>query len=29
MEKHMGLAGRFVEALQKEVKKDMEKFAKK
>lgn len=29
MEKHVGVAGRFMDALRAEVKKDMEKFAKK
>lgn len=29
MEKHVGVAGRFMDALKAEVKKDMEKFAKK
>lgn len=29
VEKHVGLAGRFVGALQKEIKKDLEKFQKK
>lgn len=29
MEKHVGLAGRFMDALKAEVKKDMDKFAKK